>query len=255
MHTEMSSETHHSINTDDDHNTCDTSDEDPQPAKRRKLHSAPAVTLPLHLQRSDPLRSTSTTRPEIDDPRPQVDHGCPSTFVDNNHQHASRTSRILSVASEAVPVAEYQEWPFQGFLKRIRIGDDVTYNLEFKLPLASEHLHLLINSAALDTCSSKEAPAKAPTPHEAAAHSKIRQALLQLMKKRKHVKWTTEEDATLLQMRNDGRSWEEIAKSLPHRTPKTIQVHFSTSRAGVGEADVSSGQQQKRRRGRPRKQT
>jgi hypothetical protein len=36
---------------------------------------------------------------------------------------------------------------------------------------------------------------------------------------------------------------------------QTIQQHFYAIRAGVGEADVSGGQQQKRRRGRPRKQT
>src|SRR5215469_8504012 len=42
---------------------------------------------------------------------------------------------------QAVPVAEYLEWPFQGF-KRTKIRD-VTYNLE-------EHFHLPINPAALD---------------------------------------------------------------------------------------------------------
>jgi hypothetical protein len=35
------------------------------------------------------------------------------------------------------------------FLKRTRIRDDVTYNLEFKLPSISEHLHLLIHPKAL----------------------------------------------------------------------------------------------------------
>jgi len=42
---------------------------------------------------------------------------------------------------------------------------------------------------------------------------------LQLKKKRKHVKWTTEEDATVLKMRDeDGCSWEEICEELSHRT-------------------------------------
>lgn len=62
---------------------------------------------------------------------------------------------------------------FQGFLKRTRIGDDMTYNLGFKLPSISEHLHLLINSKALDISSSREAPAKAPTHDDAATYSKI----------------------------------------------------------------------------------
>ena len=46
--TEISSDTHHSINTDD---TCDTGDEDQRPAKRRKPRSAPAVTAPLNSNR------------------------------------------------------------------------------------------------------------------------------------------------------------------------------------------------------------
>ena len=46
-HKEISSESHHSVNTDD---TCDTGDEGPRPAKWRKSRSAPAVTAPLHLK-------------------------------------------------------------------------------------------------------------------------------------------------------------------------------------------------------------
>ncbi|KAH8782183.1 hypothetical protein BGZ57DRAFT_744214, partial [Hyaloscypha finlandica] len=103
----------------------------------------------------------------------------PSTFVDKSHHYASRTSRSPSTASEAVPVAEYQEWPFQGFLKRIKIGDDVTYNLEFKLPSISEHFHLPIHPKALDIN------------YDAAAHSKIHQAPLK--PKKSKVPWTEEE--------------------------------------------------------------
>jgi hypothetical protein len=82
------------------------------------------------------------------------------------------------MALEAVAVAEYQEWPFQGFFKRIRIGDNVTYNLEFKLPSISEHLHLPIDPRALDACSNKKALAKVSTHHDAATHSKIHQVPL-----------------------------------------------------------------------------
>jgi hypothetical protein len=99
------------------------------------------------------------------------------------------------VALETVPVAKYQEWPFQGFLKRTRIGDDVTYNLEFKLLSISEHLHLPIDSKALDICSSKEALSKASTHHDAAAHSKIYQAPLK--PKKSKVSWI-EDDIKLV---------------------------------------------------------
>jgi hypothetical protein len=193
-------------------------------------------------------------RAEVEDTQSQEDDGYSSTFVEEQH-YASRTSQSPSAASEAVLATEYYKWPFQGFLKRIRIGDNVTYNLEFKLPSISEQLHFPIDPQALDIFPNQKAPAKVPTNHDAATHSKIHQSPLQ-PKKRKHVKWTSEEDATLLKMKDeDGCSWEEIAKALPHHIPRTIQPHYYAIRAGVGEVDVSGGQQQKRRRGRPRKQT
>ena len=102
----------------------------------------------------------------------------------------------------------------------------MTYNLEFKLPSISERLHLPIHPEALDICSSKEAPAKVPINHNAAAHSKIHRALLQPEKRR--VKWIPEEEATLLQMRNNGCSWEEISAALPRWSIGTIRVRCST---------------------------
>ncbi|PVH69350.1 hypothetical protein DL98DRAFT_360525, partial [Cadophora sp. DSE1049] len=71
--------------------------------------------------------------------------------------------------------ANVEEWPFQGFLKRNRLGDVVTYYLEFKLPSISEQFHLPINAAALDIN------------HDAAPHSKIHQAPLK--PKKSKVSW------------------------------------------------------------------
>jgi hypothetical protein len=114
LHTEPSSETYHSVNTEDNHNTCDTGDEDPRPAKRRKARAAPAAaqttcrrhTSELRLGQPCPLVAPSTARPETDDAQPQTDDGCSSTLI-NSHHYASRTSRSPSTAAEAVPVAEY----------------------------------------------------------------------------------------------------------------------------------------------------
>jgi hypothetical protein len=151
------------------------------------------------------------------------------TFVDNIH-HASRTSRGSFATIEAVLVAEYQEWLFQGFLKRTRIGDNTTYNIEFRIPSISEDLYLSTEPEALDTCASKKALAEVPAYHEAATYSKIHQVLLQTKKSR--VKWTPEEDAMLLQMRNDGCSWEDISAALPDRSPRTIRVRCTTKLKG-----------------------
>ena len=87
----------------------------------------------------------------------------------------------------------------------------MTYNLEFKLPLISEHFHLLIYPKALDII------------HDAAAHSKIHQAPL----KPKKSKWTEEEEIKLLEMWNEGHSWEYIFAALPGRSEGIIWVRCS----------------------------
>jgi hypothetical protein len=73
------------------------------------------------------------------------------------------------------------------FLNAPRSGRAI---FEFKLPSISEHLHLPINPAVSDICSSKDALAKVPINHDAAAHSKVYQVPLQ--PKKRLVKWTTE---------------------------------------------------------------
>jgi hypothetical protein len=221
--TEIGSDIQHPEGSDYSHGTGDEDDEDPRPAKRRRLPSTDnALVLP-------------------DEPAP---------VADDDH-HPSQTSRSPSVTVESAPFAEYQEWPLDsGFLKRIKIGNKTIYNLEFQLPPVQEHLY----SEALGMRSDKKTSTEAATPHDASAHSKMHPGPVRPRIKR--VPWTPEEDATVLKMRDeDGCSWEEIHDDLPHRTPQTIQAHYYTIRAGVGEADISGGQQQKRRRGRPRKQT
>jgi hypothetical protein len=102
----------------------------------------------------------------------------------------------------------------------------VTFNLEFKLPSTSEHLHLPIDPSALDIN------------HDAAAHSKIHQAPLK--PKKSKVSWV-EDDIKLAQMWNGGRSWEYIFAELPHRSEGSIRVRCSTKfkkrpRTGAGRS-------------------
>jgi hypothetical protein len=98
------------------------------------------------------------------------------------------------------------------------------YNLEFQLPYILEHLHYPISSEALGIGSNKATSAEAATPHKAVTHSKVRPVARQLQKKR--AAWTPDEDATLLQIKEDGCSWEDIHAALPHRTKGTIQVRY-----------------------------
>ena len=56
-----------------------------------------------------------------------------------HERHSIKSQRRLSLAAVPVPVAEYQEWAFTGFLKCTTVGNEKTYDLEFKLPSISEH--------------------------------------------------------------------------------------------------------------------
>ena len=109
MYTEISNGTHYSVNTDNNHNACNTSDEDLRPVKRQKPRSAPAVTPLLYLRLSPPFESPSTTIPKIDEAQPQNNHGYSSTFVDNEQYRASRTSPSPFTAAKAVLFAKYQQ--------------------------------------------------------------------------------------------------------------------------------------------------
>jgi len=143
------------------------------------------------------------------------------TLVDDEHHYTPRTSRSPPVSAKSALVAQYQEWPFQGFLKRTKIGNETTYNLEFQLSHVPEHLHLPVLFEALGMQSNKDTPADASTSHNTGAHSKMHPAAVRPRIKR--VRWTPEEDATILKMREvDGSSWEEIHAALPHRTPGAI---------------------------------
>ncbi|KAH9204512.1 hypothetical protein DL95DRAFT_277871, partial [Leptodontidium sp. 2 PMI_412] len=117
------------------------------------------------------------------------------TPADDEHRHTPRASRRPSAPAESVPVAEYQEWPFQSFLKRTTIGNETTYNLEFTLPYIPEHLYRPIPSKALGNSTDKETPAEVATLHNAMEYSKVYPAASRSRVKR--VRWTPEEDATI----------------------------------------------------------
>jgi hypothetical protein len=129
---QKSNDVHHSESSDHSHDTS-SFDEDLWPVKRRR----PRLGRPRSL--TPPL----ATQVEINDAQSQADHGYPQAPINNEH-HPSRTSRSSSAATESVPVAEYQEWPFQGFPKQTGITNAIAYNPEFNLTRIPEHLNLVL---------------------------------------------------------------------------------------------------------------
>jgi hypothetical protein len=206
-------------------------DKDTQPAKRQKLLSITtgmALTPPPE-QSPEPYLGEryhsntppSTTQHKIGNTRSQNDHGQLSVLVDNKEQRATSQSPLAAMAT-----AEYQEWPFEGFLKRTRIGDKSIYNLEFQLPCSSEQLNLPINPEALAMSPITETSSQAAISHRIPSHSKIYPAAVRPQTKGNA--WTPEEDQTVIRMKKDCASWEEIHNALPHRSKGTIQVRYST---------------------------
>jgi hypothetical protein len=126
-----------------------------------------------------------------------------------------------------------------GFLKRVRIRNQASFHLAFHLTNVPEHLELLVPFKALG--GSIATSAQRRISHSAVAHFETRRVTSRYPTKR--VKWTAEEDAMLVRMREDGSSWEEISAALPSRNPGAIQVRYSMK--------LSSGSTGSRKHGRP----
>lgn len=133
QHSESSS---HGHDTNDDDDEDDEEDENPQPAKKRRLSRVSPDMPPTPPLETEPCRGqphsatpSSTTQLEIGDAQSQTDLAHPPTSVNNDHHCTAPSSRSPSDL-ESASAADYQEWPFQGFLKRVTIGDRMIYNVE-----------------------------------------------------------------------------------------------------------------------------
>lgn len=210
---EASSGIHQSESNERSHDTDDEDDEVPRPAKRRKLPLvSPDVPLTAPLEHSpNPflrqphgLTLSSTAQPEMDESPPEADHGHLSTPRNDEHHYTPPTSRSPSLTVESALVAEYREWPFQGFLKRITIGNQTTYNLEFALPRIPEHLKLSIHSG-VSGAGSRES-AEAVVSHMAVTSRKPGKEL------------TKEQESLLAKMVHEDETWTEIGRHFPGHT-------------------------------------
>jgi hypothetical protein len=138
--------------------------------------------------------------------------------VDNDHYNTPQTSRN-PFAVESTLVAEYQEWPFQGFLKHITISNQIIYNLEFTLPLISKHSHLSLHSEVLGSVS-RESPVKAVVSHRVVSTRKPSKEL------------TREQESLLAKMVHDDQTWAEIGRHFPGHTLKSLKENFFVKQRG-----------------------
>jgi hypothetical protein len=138
---------------------------------------------------------TPPTRLDIDHAQAHANGDNSPSPVDDEHPCVSRLSRSPSATGNSDLAAEYQEWPFQGFLKCVRVGNETTYNLEFKLPCMSECSGLPISDNTFSSIS-LQASATPRRRRKTSSHSKPRAAVLSTLTKR--VPWKPEEDTKLL---------------------------------------------------------
>jgi len=168
-----------------------------------------------HLRGRQSLTPLSATQLKIDDVQSETDHRRAPTLMDDEPHSARRISRRPSATGESLPVVEHWGWPFRGFLKCTRIGNETTYNLEFQLPNISEQLNPPIAPEALGIGSGKESSARVATCHKARAQSK--ESLAALPQTRRLPR-TTQEDAKIVEIRDDGCSWDGIQAALLRQT-------------------------------------
>ncbi|KAF5697999.1 hypothetical protein FMUND_15228 [Fusarium mundagurra] len=139
-------------------------------------------------------------------------------------QSATRTAQLPNDirTPEATPapaeasmfLAQFEEWSLKDvLLKRITEGGKTTFQLQFEW----DH----------DSCR--------PNAGRSISHLKNRRRLpetLHSSAKSSGGRWTSDEDKTVLRMKQDGKSWADIQRALPHRSVGTIQVRYSTKLRG-----------------------
>lgn len=195
-----------------------SSDDDPQPTKRRKSRSAPAVTPPIQLRQSP---RPPTTGAKNDETHSQDDDECSSTSVEEQH-FISQISRSSSAATEAGSAA-YQEWPLHGLLKRTRTGKVASFNLEFHLVDVEEDLDLSSPFHALGSHLGKA------TSRLSKNRAQSREVLVPdwaISTQRRGNELTKSQESLLAKMIQDNETWTEIGQHFPDHPLQLLKDNF-----------------------------
>ena len=189
----------------------DDEDEDARPLSRRKRRRAMSSDAAETLARKK-IRTPSTV----------AQAECTT--------RGSTASRSSSSDMESQLGADYQELPFQGFLKCTRIGRETTYNLEFSLPDLPGSFRPSIYLQPLNSRSCRETVRRLVSPQLCASHAKRSRPALR--KQTKRLQYTAEEDNLLVDLKKRGLPWIKIHqafnRAFPERSIQTLQVRYCT---------------------------
>jgi hypothetical protein len=177
---------HYSKSSGNSRGTSSENDEDPQPAKRRKLRSAPAYK--GLTPRPQNLTPPSATQLEV-------------TSRCDNQPESWKSSSPSPTGDEELTSnagAAYQEWPMRGFFKLITIGNEVRYGIEFSLEdvqqLCAAAFPLHTSSAGSNASFSAQPSRRAQT---FSAYARAENA----PSRSKRPRFTEEEDAKLVDLK------------------------------------------------------
>jgi hypothetical protein len=145
------------------------------------------------------------------------------------NQPESRKSSSPSPTGDEEPTsndgAAYQEWPMRGFFKLITIRNEVRYGMEFSLEdvqqLCAAAFPLHTSSAGSNATFSAR-PSRRAQPFSACARAENAPS------RSKRPRFTEEEDARLVDLKQRGWLWEDIQRSFLGRSTGSLQVRYST---------------------------
>jgi hypothetical protein len=174
---------------------------------------------PPCLARPHSTTPSLTTQLEIGDAQSQTNLAHPPTSINNEHHYTPLSSYIPLDTDESVSAIEYQAWPLEGFLKRVTISNQITYNLQFSLSHIPQHLNLLLHSEVLST-SSRESSEEAVVSRRSITSRKPGKEL------------TKNQERLLAKMVHDDKTWAEIGRHFLGHTMQSLKDNFFTKQKG-----------------------
>ncbi|ELR07361.1 hypothetical protein GMDG_08376 [Pseudogymnoascus destructans 20631-21] len=169
--TPLSQDREHSIksyrkdNEDTEDNEDDEDDEDVRPPRRRKRRRRESDAIETATLKKVHTRLFTVAQAQTCTTR------------------GSTVSRSSPDDAESALGADYQEYPLQGFLKRVRIERETTYNLEFKLKDPPDSFRPSIGLHISNCTSSGESVGGSTNPRVCASHAKRSRPALQKQRK------------------------------------------------------------------------
>ena len=109
-------------------------------------------------------------------------------------QAQTRTTRSSSADIELTQSADYQEYPFEGICKRVRIGRETTFNVQFTIQDLPDSFRPSIDLRMANSTFSGESVKGPAYPRVCASHAKKSRSVVQKQRKRQPLRERVESD-------------------------------------------------------------